>query len=136
LHRQLNTFIIPRLFEFIQANNSMGKTDAKQAILAEGFRNLSLNDYCSGTPARTIGHPFSKLLGASAQDIAQRWASPANQLTIACPDFGLRLPFPFKIVFEGKYFNRGSFDKALNSNVKNGFWQGANVYVMILGGST
>jgi hypothetical protein len=156
--------------------------------LAEGYRNFT--DLSSGTPARTVKHPFSKLLSASAKDVAEKWREgKAQSLTQACPDFALRDPFPHKIVFEGKYFERGSFDKAsrdlatdiyqaffyrglpyvpskgsraawdydfacllaydasldrtlksawesLSHEVRKGFWEGANVYVMILAGGS
>ncbi len=46
----LNYFIIPKLSEFIQVDTSLSKSDARQALLAEGFRNAELNVYCSGSP--------------------------------------------------------------------------------------
>jgi hypothetical protein len=181
----INYFIIPKLSEFIHVAASLSKSDARQALLAEGFRTAELNVYCSGSPARTVGHPFTKLFNATPEAIALKWTADGS-LTNACPDFALRPPFPFKIVFEGKYFVDGSLDKArrdlvtniyqaffyralpyveakhkgstwdydyscllaydaseggnlkhawdqLVPKVKNGFWEGANVYVMILG---
>jgi hypothetical protein len=107
-------------------------------------------------------------------------------LTQSCPDFALRKPFAHSIVFEGKYFARGSkeyaarqlvadlyqaffyrglpsveatkrghpewdydyacllaFDASpagslkdawdsLGSSVKKSFWEGANIFVMII----
>jgi hypothetical protein len=35
-----------------------------------------------------------------------------SPLVQACPDFALREPFPFKIVFEGKYFAHGGMRRA------------------------
>jgi hypothetical protein len=109
-------------------------------------------------------------------------------LAQSCPDFSLRDPFPHSILFEGKYFPRGSLEfaqrelvtdiyqaffyrglprlaatkkrpewnydyaclmaydaspkgtlaaawTALDLQTRRGFWEGANVYVMILRGS-
>jgi hypothetical protein len=43
---------------------------------------------------------------------AEPGAGHGNALTQSCPDFATRNPFPFKIVFEGKYFEKGGRDKA------------------------
>jgi hypothetical protein len=184
----INTYVIGKLSEFIQANNSMSSIDARQALLVEGFQNTALKPFCSGTPARTLGHPFTKLLGATTEEIAENWTAK-DSIAKPCPDFALRPPFPFKIVFEGKCFDGGSpktarrdlvsniyqaffyralpyvearnggpawdYDYAcllaydaskdgtlraawnqLAPKVRDGFWTGANVYVMILGGKS
>lgn len=125
-------------------------------------------------------------MGANPSAIMQQWMSGHdNSLTQSCPDFSTRDPFPFKILFEGKYFNKGGPRKAttelvssiyqtvfyrglpydfsrqngpawdyefacmlagdvseerslqraweaLPRKVKTGFWERANVYVMIV----
>jgi hypothetical protein len=118
--------------------------------------------------------------------MAQWTREQGSTLVQACPDFAFREPFPFKIVFEGKYFESGATVRAqtelvvniyqaffyrglpyipprksspswdydfacllasdasdngslkrawdvLRNEVKRGFWDGANVYV-IFGG--
>ena len=185
----LNEHVLPRLAATIRADPSCATdADAKRALLNE--YHPSMPQISSHTPARTAKHPFTKLLGASAQEIYVRWADAnnASSLVQSCPDFALREPFRHKIVFEGKYFSTGSsqfaqrelvanlyqaffyrglpyvpqtakgraawdYDYAcllaydasptgtlkhawdnLPTRVKNGFWAGANIYVMILGG--
>jgi hypothetical protein len=119
----------------------------------------------------------------------RQWKSGrTNALKQSCPDIAIREPFPFKIVFEGKYFGKGNrvqaetalvtsvyqaffyralpyvpphktrppwdyeyscllaYDasddgslqaawKELPDTVRQGFWNGANIYVMILRGT-
>jgi len=178
----LNHFVIPKIFRAIRTHG-IGDVEARQSFLCEGYANADLSVFCSGTPARTEPHPFTKLMGSNAKEIALKWKG--NALTQACPDFAFRNPFPFKIVFEGKYFEQGSAEKAardlatniyqaffyrslpyvapkksgvawdydfacllaydaspnqtlltawndLAESVRSGFWEGANVYVMIL----
>jgi hypothetical protein len=185
----LNGFVLPALALAVQADPSCS-TDAKvkQALLNE--YHPSMPEISSHTPARTAKHPFTKMLGANAQEVYDRWADEGNNSSLvqSCPDFALREPFPHKIVFEGKYFANGSrqyaqralveniyqaffyrglpyvpetvkgraawdYDYAcllaydasttgslkhawenLPTRVKQGFWSGANIYVMILGG--
>jgi hypothetical protein len=180
----LSRFVIPRLSELMTAYDDMDASKASQALLSE-YRTLRPR-YCSGTPARKQRHPFAKIMDTKPSAIMQQWMSGhGNALTQSCPDFATRDPFPFKIVFEGKYFDKGGpgrattelvrsiyqaffyrglpYDssrkkgpiwdyefacmlagdvseegslqrawEALPSEVKRGFWEGANIYVMIV----
>jgi hypothetical protein len=180
----LNHFVVPRIFSAMQTLDGIDAIQARRAFLCEGHAHLA--QYCSGTPSRTEGHPFTKIINSDAAEIMSKWKGGRGQpLTQACPDFAFRDPFPFKIVFEVKYFEQGSVDKAardlaaniyqaffyrslpyvppkksgmpwdydfacllaydasrdgtmlsawniLAEPVKAGFWEGANVYVMIL----
>jgi hypothetical protein len=161
---------------------------ARHALLNEYYR--SLPQYSIDTPCRTARHPFTKVFDGKTETIYSRWLDPQGRpaLVQSCPDFALREPFPYKTVFEGKYFPNGSLKyarKELVSNiyqaffyrglppvpknargraewdynyacllaydaspagalrmawnelprpVRKGFWDGANLYVMILGG--
>jgi hypothetical protein len=69
-------------------------------------------------------------MGSNAEEIALKWKS--GTLTQACPDFAFRNPFPFKIVFEGKYFEQGSAEKAardLATNIYQAFFYRSLPYV-------
>lgn len=177
-------FLIPEVFEEMQSVGGIDKEAAKKGLLCEGYTILP--QYCSGTPARTKPHPFTKIIGADKGEIFRKWANPKGRpFTLPNPDFAFRDPFPFKIVFECKYFEVGTVNKAArelvgdiyqaffyrslpfvpanNSGVawdydfacllaydaspsaslrtawdefcdavKDGFWDGANVYVMVL----
>jgi hypothetical protein len=160
---------------------------ATQGLLSE-YTALRRN-ICSDSPVRKQRHPFAKIMGANPTAIMQQWMGGRdNALTQSCPDFATRDPFPFKIVFEGKYFKNGGpsmatrelvssiyqaffyrglpYDgsrqngpawnyefacmlagdvsaegnlqlawDAIPRAVKKGFWEGANIYVMIVRGS-
>ena len=177
-------FAFPLLFEHLQTVDGIDRLAARQSLLSEYYRNM--NKLCSGTPARRQGHPFNKLIGSKPGTIMAQWKGLSGApLKQSCPDFALRAPFPFTIVFEGKYFEKGGQTKAetdlvtniyqaffyralpqvapegkapgwnydyscllaydasphgslyqtwngLNRSVKAGFWEGANVYVMII----
>ncbi len=178
-------FAFPVIFKYMQTIPGIDQTAAKQSLLSEYFRNMK--DKCSGTPTRKKRHPFNKIIGSKPTKIMAQWKgqTDGNPLTQSCPDFALRPPFPFKIVFEGKYFEKGGTTKAetelvtniyqaffyralpkidedpktpawdydyacllaydaspegalyeawntLNKTVKAGFWEGANLFVMII----
>jgi hypothetical protein len=185
----LNGQVVPHLFEMLQeGQRPLSREQARAALLNEYYRTM--RDCCSGSPTRTALHPFDKAMAAGATTVYRRWARPEKgpSLRQACPDFALRDPFPAPIVFEGKYFARGSGDKAgreladsiyqatfyrslppvpattrnaawdynfacmlafdaspegslkaawqaLDSKVRKSFWEGANVYVMVLRGN-
>jgi hypothetical protein len=177
-------FAFREIFNYIQTIPGIDQAAAKESLLSEYFRNMK--GICSGTPARKQRHPFNKINGLKPATIMARWkGAKGNPLPQSCPDFALRSPFPFKIVFEGKYFEKGGSTKAetelvtniyqaffyralpkidadaktpawdydyscllaydaspegalyeawnnLDKTVKAGFWEGANLYVMII----
>jgi len=186
----LNEYAIPCLFRELQRQCGLSPQDACTALLSENHKYL--NGVSSTTPARSIQHrhPFDKTLAPSARQVIEHWRSgKSNALRQACPDIALRAPCPFTIVFEGRYFEAGSPDKAAAELVRNiyqaffyralprvpgkgtrppwdyeygcllacdaspsgalieawnsiphsvqkGFWDGANVYVMVVRGET
>jgi hypothetical protein len=180
----LNTFVIPKVYDALSQYDGMNSVVARKAFLVEGYKKLKT--ISSGTPMRSQVHPFSKGIGTTATQIFLKWQGhDGSPFTQSFPDFAIREPFPFKIVFEGKYFSQGSQQKAerdlvnyiyeaffyralpyappgnsgvawdyefscliacdvshdgtlksawnsLPKRVKNEFWNGGNVYVMIL----
>lgn len=184
----LNGNALPVLFGLLQTHAGLSEEQAQQALLNEYYRTTP--DISRQSPIRWERHPFRKVLGASASDIYRGWTNPekGHALTQSCPDFSVRDPFPHSILFEGKYFPRGSLDyaqrqlvtdiyqtffyrglprlaatrkhpewnydyaclmaydaspkgtlaaawTALPLQTRRSFWEGANVYVMILRGS-
>ncbi|MGC1649905.1 MAG: hypothetical protein WA741_29115 [Candidatus Sulfotelmatobacter sp.] len=180
---------LPVVFGLLQTRSGLSLEQARRALLNEYHRTMP--DISCQSPIRWERHPFRKVLGASASDIYRGWANPdtGHALTQSCPDFSLRDPFPHSILFEGKYFPRGSLEfaqrqlvaliyqaffyrglprlapnkkhpewsydyaclmaydgspgatlssawKELPARTQRSFWEGANVYVMILRGST
>lgn len=184
----LNLYAVPELFKEITSTSGLSDQAARKALLNEYYPSmLSISE---ASPARTVRHPFTKVLGRSPLDIYRQWTEPGvgSPLVQSCPDFALRDPFPHKIIFEGKYFGKGSLEyaqrvlvtdiyqaifyrglptvpetkrgraawdydyacllafdaskggalttawKALPKAIRKGFWDGANIFVMILGG--
>ncbi len=180
----LNTYAIPRLFESLQSACGLSVESAREALLTENFRHLKR--LSSASPARKTRHPFDKKFSPSASEVMNQWRSgKSNSLRQSCPDFAVRSPCPFTIVFEGKYFEGGSVTRAeaelvsniyqaffyralpkipgtkvrpawdyeyscllacdasrdgsllhawesIGQEVRDGFWEGANVYVMVI----
>ncbi len=178
-----NRFLIPYIFNFV--SERMGKLNAQQCMLSE-YRIMRESHCARASPQRQERHPFSKAIADGPEAITRRWKGEPNKQTIqSAPDLALRNPFPFNIVFELKYFEKGGSKKAatelvtdlyqaffyralpyvpatkdkpswdynyacliacdaspdgalcqswesLPPKVKRGFWQGANVYAMIL----
>lgn len=114
----LNEYAIPRLFEELQTQHGLSTEDARTALLSENHRHMK--PMSSTTPARSVRHPFDKTFAPNARQVIEHWRSgKANALRQACPDFALRAPCRFSIVFEGKYFDAGSRDMAAAELVKH-----------------
>lgn len=181
----LNHFVLPVVHAELQTFGGLAADAAREALLNEYHRGM--REISKRSPASSGRHPFRKMLGASPESVYRAWTSEVDRfgLTQSCPDFALGTPFPHRIVFEGKYFARGSvsfaakqlatdlyqaffyrglphrpatkrhaawdydyacllaFDAspegtlkaawdALPLKVRKSFWEGGNVYVMIL----
>jgi hypothetical protein len=125
----LNHYAIPIISIAMQKVDGIGPEEAQNSLLCEFYRNMP--QYCRTTAARTVKSPFiKKYLEADALEIIQAWKE--GKLERGCPDFAFADPFPYKIVFEGKYFERGSSQKAaveLVTNVRQAFFYHALPYV-------
>ena len=180
----LNEHAIPCLAAELKSYFKLSDQQAAEALLAENFRHL--NGASLASPVRSAKHPFDKTFAPDPLKLLAHWqAGKANSLRQSCPDFALRSPAPCTVVFEGKYFDKGTERAAAATLVKNiyqaffyralpkvapsrshaawdyeyscllacdaspegrlhaawngippaireGFWDGANVYVMIL----
>jgi hypothetical protein len=101
----LNTFVVPTLWEMMSSHDGMNGEKAKESLLNE-YRWMR-KDYCSGGTSRSEKHPFSKIIGTQPTTIIEQWINSPKPLTGSDPDLATRNPFPFKIVFECKYFDKG-----------------------------
>jgi len=183
----LNRFVVPVLFDQIRQHSKLTDSQAREALLNEYHR--CMRDVSEKSPIRAKKHAFKKLIGSSPESIYNAWKDfpSGGGLTQSAPDFAVTHPFRHRIVFEGKYFARGSkkyaerelvkniyqaffyrglpqvdatkrhpewnydyacllaFDASPDGSLKsawdelapvvrNSFWEGANIYVMILGG--
>jgi len=112
-----NHFLIPRIFDIV--SERVGKDKSQQCMLSEykAMRKV----YCGKTsPQRQERHPFSKGMTDTPRTIMRRWKGEPNKRTVqSAPDLALRDPFPFNIVFEIKYFDKGGAEKATTELVSD-----------------
>lgn len=107
----INHYALPRLFQELQSKLALSSENARAALLCENYRYLPA--MCSGSPARAVRHPFDKTFAPDPSTVLANWSSgKANALRQSCPDLALRAPCPFSVVFEAKYFDKGSSTKA------------------------
>jgi hypothetical protein len=100
----LGTHVFRPLHEFVAGWSGMDKETACQALLVEGYKHYA--NIASGTPRRWLEHPFKKRHDEAAASIVARWKS-GRLVGDSCPDMALREPFPYKTVFECKFFRDG-----------------------------
>ena len=92
---------------------------ARSALLSESYKHHP--DTASGSPASKERHPFTKTIGEGLDSIVTRWWTEDGGSSVlqSCPDLALRPPCRFKVVFEGKYFRKGSPKAAKADLVRN-----------------
>lgn len=114
----LNSFVVPALFAHLREHCCLSDIEARQALLNEYHRSMPSTSDAS--PIRSLKHPFRKVIGLDAQAIYRSWMDPAEGLglTQSAPDFALREPCPYSILFEGKYFPKGGHEHAATELVK------------------
>ena len=173
--------ILPAISQHMQTVTGIDAKGARDALACEYHRNVP--GLSAGNGFRAVGHPFSKQIGESYDKIFNRWIRPESAFPInqVYPDLAFRRPFPYKIVFDAKYFVENSeaaakkalvsgayeaafyrglpqdqtsdlgwdyefgcllaYDASLDGvlkkiwtsvSQKNEFWNGANVYMMII----
>lgn len=109
----LNTYVIPGTVRYLREVCGLNEVQAREALLNE--YHLSMPETSAASPMHPGRLPFRKhMLGLTAKEVYRGWLKPANAdgLTQSAPDFALRSPFQHRILFEGKYFPRGSLDYA------------------------
>lgn len=106
----LNHFVTPVVYELAKQTKGMTGNTTRTAFLSEFWNNADIQPYCEKSASRTARTPFIKKLMGKGSDLFNAWK--AGKLERACPDFALSSPFPYPIVFEGKYFDGGSITQA------------------------
>ena len=108
----LNHYVADLLHNFISKYPGMDPDKARQALLSESHKQIPL--IASGPASRREPHPFKKVLGARSAEVIKQWKgqTPGSPVVQSCPDLALRCPFPYKVVFEGKYFRKGGIQAA------------------------
>ncbi len=101
----LNTQLLPIFREHLKTIDGLSDDQIRRSLLWEYWH--SIPGLGPGTVTRIKPHPFSKALGQDPLKIMARWkGSEGKSPSIRPnPDFAVRDPFPFNVVFEGKYFD-------------------------------
>ena len=100
----LGTHVFRPTHKFVAGWPGMDSEKARQAFLVEGHSHYV--EIASGSPRRWLEHPFEKRHDETASSIVARWKS-GSLVGDSCPDMALRKPFPYKTVFECKFFREG-----------------------------
>ena len=113
---------LPQIFDHMQTVNGIGAEEARQSVLCE--YHACVPQFSSNNAFRRLGFPFKKKIGITASELIGMWAKPLgspppNQ---AFPDLALRNPFPYKIVFDAKYFVANS-KEAANKALVDGVYE-------------
>ena len=120
---QLVKNIVPAVNGFLQKPEGSGfdATAARTALLAEGYATKELRNFASGSPSGGK-YPFKKGIAAALKNAKNEWWKEGRGLYDACPDFALRAPNKYSIVFECKLFKGGGKDQA-KATLVNGVYE-------------
>jgi hypothetical protein len=116
----LNDYILPRMNQYLREHLDLAADDARRALLSESFR--AQPTLSSGSPVRSIKHPFRKVIGVSPRQVMRMWRGETSVPALAmnsCPDLALRAPAPHNIVFEAKYFTMNGITSAETGLVRD-----------------
>lgn len=104
----LNLFAVPTLHEELTTTGGLTQEQARQALLNEYHRCMP--EFSVTGPFLGHKHPFKKMMGARPDAVYESWQQQEHGWGLAscAPDFALRSPFPHRVLFEGKYFPRGT----------------------------
>ena len=109
---------IPQIFELGKKEAALTDAEMRKALRCVYFGKFP--EFSSSNVFRKSGYPFPKKWGLSANEVMRSWQKPqsstvpANQ---AWPEAGLVAPFPWRILFEAKFFEEDSVSAAENALV-------------------
>jgi hypothetical protein len=103
-------FALPEIWNHVLSIDGIDAGSAKKSLRGEYYKKYL--SFLSGNTRRSEGHPFGKQypfennLEEKLTEIMDRWKKPKGSYAIneSYPDLCLTDPFPFKILFEAKYF--------------------------------
>jgi hypothetical protein len=96
--------VLPHVSSYIQETAGISPAEVRKTILCE--YHAKVPKLSSGNSFRKVGHPFSKNRSLPSDAIVDKWLKPGPlPINQAYPDFALCPPFPYKIVFDAKYFD-------------------------------
>lgn len=115
---------VPQIFEFGQAHTGLSDVEMRKALRCVYYSKFP--EFSASNVRRKSGYPFSKEWKRTSE-VIRSWqkspqsSTPANQ---AWPEAGLVPPFPWRILFEAKYFAEESVGAA-ESSLVNGVYETA-----------
>jgi hypothetical protein len=99
----VDEFVINNVSSALEKFGGMDKAKAARSLLYEFYRTTEHQGISTQTCSRAPRSPFSKrTLAMTSDGVFDYWRNKGFDR--ASPDFRLREPFPFKILFEAKYF--------------------------------
>jgi hypothetical protein len=114
----LYRFALPEIFQHVLTVDQVDEATAKTSLRCEYFDKYPA--FSSANAHRIQGHPFQKNypfeknLEEKITEIMDRWKRPekSEPLNRAYPDLCLSRPFPYKIVFDAKFFEGSTIASA------------------------
>jgi hypothetical protein len=108
-----DTFVLPAIHEYLEKALALPAADRCTAFLAESGL-AKTRGWTSNSPRSANKYLFTKVLGADSKSVVESWwkESEKGQTCQSCPDWAFRSPCPHTVVFEGKFFRKGSVDAA------------------------
>jgi hypothetical protein len=109
-------FAIPEIFNLGKLHATLTNEQMRKSLRCEYYKKFP--EFSASNVMRKAGYPFSKSL-CSVENVYEDWLKPPPSFprNQAFPEAGLSAPFPFRIVFEAKYFEE-------NQNAKNALVEG------------
>jgi hypothetical protein len=127
-------FALPEIWNHVLSIDGIDADRAKKSLRGEYVEKFP--NFISANTRRTEGHPFGKQyqfeinLEEKLTKIMDRWKKPKGSFALneSYPDLSLTEPFPFKILFEAKFFegkSLASAERALVAGVyETAFYRG------------
>jgi hypothetical protein len=117
-------FAIPKVFELGKATTKLTDQEMRRSLRCVYYSKFP--EFSDSNVMRKAGHPFSKgwcLFDGSSENferIYEAWRKPRTGVSLnqAWPEAGLSSPFPFRILFEAKYFELDSTSQAQKELIK------------------
>ncbi len=104
----LDDFVLRNVADYlVKTCPQFDKRQRCEALLTESTL-AQKEELASASPASYQKHLFTKEVGTPLDTIVDLWWSASKKLPVSqsCPDWALRDPSPYRVVFEAKFFRR------------------------------
>ena len=116
----LDDFVLRNVADYLAKTcPQFDKRQRCEALLTESTLARK-EELASASPASYQKHLFTKEVGTPLDTIVDLWWSASKKLPVSqsCPDWALRDPSPYRVVFEAKFFREGTFNFAQGELVR------------------